>query len=602
MSAAIGAGSETRQDCVTKIAPRAGVAWIVAVMVGSAGAAMPTAQAAEPAGAAVLTPEVGPQLEAAFAAAAPRFRLDDAQISPREVRARVCRADGSCFALRLAPPDGTCPGRATPAWCVVFPEGEPADAPALLAVLPGGGAASGAPPIAEALSHGMQRAAVWGLPTWAWLLIYGLGPLLAGLLLATAVRLRLRPRPNLRERRRLSRGTVLATLLLAVPVGAQLALWSGRVGGLDGAALLTLTAAVWLLAVDARFARPGRIVLVAAAVAIGAIAAEGIVRLGPAPPAVEHAERSLLLPPSLRPDGLPVAHTEAQLRCALYAPIGEETARCMRLEAPPAEAPWVLHLGDSMAFGTGVPATAALPAVLTAHTPGVSHRNAAVPGVSIDVQLAVLRRVLAVRRPTRVVLHAMPGNDPEEVDQPTELCENQPTMQWRGELASLRCPAPRWAARPWLARVLHSPLPLPLAALQGSSWLARHLAALQRRLIESGRSFRPEPIADAGAYAGYLHALQTTLAAAAVPLDVTLMPLRRSAYEDSAEPRRARMLEVFRAAGLAVWDTQPLVDAWVAAEGEGVVFLDATPGDIHLSAEGHRRLAEALAARLQSAR
>ena len=290
---------------------------------------------------------------------------------------------------------------------------------------------------------------------------------------------------------------------------------------------------------------------------------------------------------------------EALVHCVLYASVGDETARCLRLAAPPADAPWILHLGDSMTFGTGVDAARAFPALLSPLTPGIDHRNGGIPGVSIDLQLALLQRVLAVRKPSEVWLHIMPGNDLEEVDLPSDLCLGQPVMLRDATVARPRCPSPQWRQRPWWQRVVTSRLPLPVAALSSSSWLVRDLTVLQSRAIELDRSYRPDMAPDVDSYAGYLDAMRQTLRAADIPLRVNLMPLRRSAYEETTDPRRARVRAILDAAGLAAWDTQPLVDAWVAQGGEPSVFLDQPTGDIHLNAEGHRRLALALAEQLQ---
>ncbi len=563
-------------------------ALVLATVVGRpAGATSPPA-ASEDGAAQVLTPDVGPRLEAAFLAAAPAFRLDDAKIWPHHIDARVCRADQSCVSLRLTLPDARCAGRRSRAWCVTFAAAEPADADALLAVLPGGAALADDAPLVDRVAGSVEHAAVWGVSTATWLWIYALLPLAAGLLIGGLLRWRLRRRLALH-------GGVVAALLVAVPcLGAEVALRTGLVGALDGATLLGLAAIVALVVVEARFARPGPWLLALASLLLSLLGAEALVRLGPRPPVIE-AERLSLLLNDARPGGAPLAKAEALVHCALYAAIGSETARCLRLQEPPVDGPWVLHLGDSMVYGSGVDAARAFPALLPALTPGLAHRNGGIPGVSIDLQLGLLQRVLAVARPTEVLLHIMPGNDLEEVDLPSDFCDGAPAMVRDAAGVRPRCPTPRWRAWPWWGRVLASRLPLPLAALGSSSWLVRDLAVLQRRVLESKRSYRPDIGADTAGYAAYLDALRTTLRAAGVPLQITLMPLRRSAYETSVEPRRARIRAILDAAGLDAWDSQPLVDDWVQEAGEAAVFRDDPPGDIHLNEEGQRRLAAALA-------
>lgn len=542
----------------------------------------------------MLTPDVGPRLEAAFAAAAPAFRLDDAKIWPHHIDARVCRADASCLELRLTPPAATCSGRRSRAWCVAFPAGEPADVDALLAVLPGGAANSSAP-LVDLVAGTVEEAAVWGVSTATWLWVYALAPLLLGLLLALPLRWRLRRRVALH-------GAWLAALALLVPaLGAEIALRTGLVGALDGAALLALTGLTWLVAVERRFERPLPWLLALASLLLSLAGAEALLRLGPRPPVIETERLTLPLHNATRPDGGTMHKAEALVHCALYATVGSETGRCLRLRELPTAGPWVLHLGDSMVFGSGVDAERAFAARLPALTPGLDHRNGGIPGVSIDLQLGLLQRVLALARPTEVWLHIMPGNDLEELDLPSDFCDGAPAMLRDAQGVRPRCPTPRWRRGSWWRRVLASQMPLPLAALAASSWLVRDLAVVQRRALESKRSYRPDVGADPEGYAAYLAALRATLHAAGVPLRVSLMPMRPSAYEDSSEPRRARVRAILGAAGLPVWDSQPLVDAWVAEGGEGAVFRDEPPGDIHLNEPGHQRLAEALAAQLRPA-
>ncbi len=620
------------------------------LLTGSATLAL--AEPSQPAGA-VLTPDVGPRVEAAFARAEPNFYLQDAQLQPRSVRARVCRPDKRCLDLLLTPPDAPCVGQRLTAWCVQFPAGPPPDAAVLYRALEGNSLWQSAPhqaltplpgPPWLALLGGFfapllalalliqavlgrmpmawrreriwlffllfslldaawlvlrlraylptDGAAIWGLPLPAWLAIWWLAPLLVGGVPGLIVRWGWGKRAT---------GVVSAWLPLVLgPVsGVALAVRSGRVGAMDGAAMGLLATLTWLALTHARFARPLPWLVSLVTLGTGLLGLELFTRLGlPPPPVVEYEPLSLFSRASPRPDGLPVAAGNLLVHCALHASIGDETERCLRLGQPPHDRPWVLHLGDSMVFGSGVPADRALPAQLARLLPAVGHLNAGVPGTSIDTELAFLQRALTLGRPALVVLYVMPGNDADEVAAPTESCDGQPPLQLDGLTPRLRCPEAIWPARPWHAVLLHSRLPLPIAALAERSWLVRHLTWLQLRAIEPPRAHDRAPPADTGLYLRYLQAMQAVLGAAHVTLQVVIMPLRRTQYREFAEPRRAQLLRVLRDAGLQPLDTQTLIDRAVTREGEPALFIDTPRGDIHLNPHGLGQLAAFLAPQL----
>ncbi len=613
----------------------------VALLAASAGLAL---AAPSPTDDAVLTPDIGPRLEAAFARAEPTFHLRDAAIKPRQVQAHVCRPSGACLDVLLTPPNGRCPGHPLATWCVQFPAGVPPDAELLFRALDGD-AALDAPrardllaPLAAFLAPllaiglvalwlrprlpvvwqqgrllaifllvfavdaawtadrfagrvSLDSMALWGLSTSAWLWIWWLTPLALGGLLGLLVRCGLR--------RRLTRTWSAWLPLATVPLlGAWLAALSTRIGAMDGGAMALVATLAFLAVAHRRWGRrlPWLVSLAAAAVCL--LGLELAARLWlPPPPVVEHAALSLLVRPSPRPDRLPVAAGDLTVDCALHGGMGEETARCLRLDRPPADKPWVLHLGDSMLFGSGVSPDRALPAQLAERLPRVGHVNAGVPGTSIDVELALLQRVLQTERPNLVVLYAMPGNDADEVDAPTESCAGQAPLAWDGLTPHLRCPQAIWPPRPWYALLLQSRLPLPIAALAGHSWIARHLMWLQFRAIEPPRAHDRAPPTDVAPYQRYLQALRALLRQAGIPLQIVIMPLRRSQYREFTEPRRRQLGAVLRETQ-AVVDTQPAIDAAVAREGESAIFLDTPSGDIHLNSHGIGLLAAFLAPQL----
>ena len=648
----------------------------------------------------VLTPDVGPRVEAAFARAEPTFRLEDAKIHPRRVEARVCRPTGECLDLTLTPPDRPCPGQQLRAWCLTFRGAVPPDAALLVRALdgeapwhvqsvapaahvgleaaaaslaavalapaglptlpaaavaalvaPGVGAlpqrpaADWAPLAATAvllallwllerwlwrtrrprhprlralwtpqrrwlswlliglgaalgLGHGaLQRllqndVAIWGLSTRGWLAVWWLSPLSAGLLAG----LLLRWGGGLRLHSRL-----LAWLLvLGLPLGgAAAAIASRRLGAMDGGAMALVAAATFLGVTHSRVGHWRAWLLAAAASALGLGALEGAARLLlPPPPVIEAAPLPLVGIASPRPDGLPVASGELLVDCALHAEIGDETARCLRLQAPPAQSPWLLHLGDSMIFGSGGTEEAALPVQLAARLPAFGHRNGGVPGTSLDVQFALLQRIVGVARPTALVVYAMPGNDVDEIGLPAESCRAKPPLHIDATGPHFTCATADWAPRSWRQMLLYSRLPLPIAALTDVAFVARHLEWLHRLAIEPPRAHELPAPRDAHPYGQWVQALVKYAHDKGIPLQFVVMPLRRSLYGRHAEPRREQVLAALRATGLPLIDTQAAVDAWVEAKGEGAVYLDHPPGHIHLNPNGLRQLADFLAPRI----
>ena len=604
---------------------------------------------------AVLTPDVAPQVEAAFRRAEPSFHLQDAKIRPQRVDARVCRPAGDCLDLVLTQPSATCPGTALTTWCVQFPTGAPPDVAVLLRALETRSPWS-APPVRQGPRNGNEpptlswlallagffapllafvlllhwartrwltrwprervwllalvfalfdaawhigaaaQGSVWGLSTAIWLGIWWLVPVCAGGTVGLVFRWGLGKRPT-------SRWTLWLPLLILPLFGAIAAVWSRRIGAMDGAALAFVATLTWLAVAHQRCARLAPWLVSLASLTAGLLLLEVAARFVlPPPPVIEWHELSLLNHNSPRPDGLPVGAGDLLIDCALHAEVGEETARCLRLGPPPKDRPWVLHLGDSMLFGSGVAPESALPAQLAKLRPEVAQLNAGVPGTSIDVELALLQRVLRLGRPAMVVLYAMPGNDADEVATPAESCNAQPPVKLVGQAAhetpELRCPRAVWAPRPWYAAFLHSRLPLPIAALTNASWLARHLEWLHRLAIEAPRAHEREPPPDAKQYGRYFHALVTLLRDEGIPLRVVVMPLRRSQYIRFTDARRRQLQAVLRVEGVPIIDTQTPADQLVQRQGEAALYVDEPPGDIHLNAHGLAQLAEYLGPQL----
>lgn len=423
----------------------------------------------------------------------------------------------------------------------------------------------------------------------AWLVAWWLLALVPGALVGWTLRRAL-------GRRLTARASLWLPLFVMPPVAAALALASAQVGALDAAAIAGVATLTALGLCHERLARPlpWLVTVLASAAALGVLELVARVALPP-PPTVQFAPPSLRVEPSPRPDGQPAKVGEVLIDAALHRPLSEAVSAGLRLQPVPQHAPFVVHLGDSMIFGSGGHDAAALPTQLARLLPRFVHLNAGVPGTSLDVQVLLLQRILTIARPSLVVLYAMPGNDVDEVDRPLESCGGQPPLLVAQGLPQSRCSKADWQPRPWYKAPFFSRLPVPLAALLPVSFIVRHLEAAHQEWVDPPRAPTLAVHGGATAYARALTALVAMLQQAHVPLQVVMMPLRRSHYGDNTEPRRRQLLDVFHTAGLQVLDSQRPVDAWVAAADDSAVFIGQNAGEIHLNPQGLQRLAEWLA-------
>jgi lysophospholipase L1-like esterase len=384
------------------------------------------------------------------------------------------------------------------------------------------------------------------------------------------------------------------------------------VGGWD-LLLSTLLVAVGLLAAaHRRFALDGKglvIALVASVVALGLV--ELIARRLPPAPGFppEEALRMRLSPMDLHLAEVRYG-TDAwkEMVCAeLYpgspAPFFDER---LRAATSPRR---VLHLGDSMIFGTGVAPEQALPSVLGRLEPGVAHINAGIPGTAPDVQLLALRRWLERTRPDLVVLHLFTGNDLDEMDAAYPCCAGGALLRYDGPRPAARCdrPLPGGDRPGRLAfRFAHGPPPQPLRALALVSRAAAHanagFLALREKLFGDPR---PEPRALEHLDA-VLGAMQAELEARKVPFVAVVLPLQWALEEpdpkrSEAYSIRARMIEICNRRGIRVLDAWDLFEDAVHRDGAARWFRNEVERDLHFSAEGHALLARWLQPKLDEA-
>ena len=536
------------------------------------GLALP-AQAQTP----VLTQSAATQLEQGFAQLPGDLTLTDAQVRADRVDVRICPRSGACAQLTLTHPRQPCTGERTPAFCVQFVGPQPPFAAEVLRAV-----ARFPPTIWRATQHASPLPQLEArddsplrrhLAALAWLALWGLLPLLLGLLAGSLAR----RWPRLRKP------------CLALPLApALLALvWpSLPFGDAVLMAVLGVLAAFWRL--DAQPQRRQRWLLAGGLLALGLALLEISLRVaGPVPPLVQDSRMGFLQTPPLQVEPS-LRGTDESVNLASWAEalcVDPAQFRVLRARAP--RSPWVLHLGDSMLFGVGLTAAQAVPDQLAVLLPQWTHVNAGLPGSTIDLQFALLQRLLrAWPAPVAVVLHAYPGNDLDGLDEPLDVCGSQPVLSQPPQPVAVTC-QPRVQAT-LRQRLLHAPLPLPIVRAAQWSWLARRLvAALQ--VAQSGT--RLAQVQDPKQrYLAIAGALQQVLQRQQIPLLAVLMPVRTRIVPGGVTAARS-LTQVFDSLGIPVLDSQALCDERM--EPQAPLFLG--PQDIHLAPQGAVRYAQWLA-------
>ncbi len=264
----------------------------------------------------------------------------------------------------------------------------------------------------------------------------------------------------------------------------------------------------------------------------------------------------------------------------------------------------VVHLGDSMVFGTGVSPGARFTQLLDQKSPDAHHLNAGFPGTGPDHHLSVLRAWLPSAKPDAVILYLYPGNDLVDMDRAYACCDHGPLL---GAKLETRCQDPRWSF-PMGALLARSPAPYPLRAASSHLHLAAHLsatfsrltAALEPSLGDAAGTEEAEAAWDR--YTGALGAIRDLAAEHQVTLTAVLLPTR-VVLEPGAAPSHAqgvgdRMLKIAQQESLQVLDARPWITPLAQDGSYAHLFGDGVTWDEHLSEAGHRSLADWLFERL----
>jgi hypothetical protein len=537
----------------------------------------------------VLLPSAAPVIEAAFHRAEPTFTLQDAQIRQDRVLAKVCPPQGVCLDLELRDPTPVCAGQLAGPWCMQWQGPPPQDAAVLERAL-----ASDAPQL------------LWSRPpdappppppmTWIALGFLVL-PVLAGLLAGLLLR-------RLRSRR--FQGVPAGLLLALGPplVVLPIALLTKRLGLWDAEAMTLLGSLALTLGAHTLGTRRGPLLLAGVTTVLGLAALEVFARLAlPTPPAFPPPEEaSLVIAPleSRLAEGRLHAQS-ATATCALLYPQGRDPLD-ERLPRPAVPGRRVLHIGDSLVFGSGVTPDQRFTTLLERAAPGQQHLNLGLPGTSADAQLLAVRRVLARTPVELAVLYVFVANDFLEMDRPYPCCRDGALLQWPPQgPPQPRCPQADWRSeRGMLGWYLsRSPAPLPLRVATAHSWLARHLVALQVRITERlGDGPAPPQERQVDHYRRTVQLLRDELKARGIPLVLVLLPVRTAVAHQGPSGDAEHVVRL--AHDLDV----PLLNAWahftreLGDRPESALFLDQPPGDPHLNPAGHVVLAAWLAQQL----
>ncbi len=556
-----------------------------------------------PAAPVVLPPEAGSIVARALARMGPELRFEDGRIEYDHAVARLCSAgdDPRCFTLILSYPSTRC-DRHWGGFCVGFPDGPP-DAAALGAME----RALRAETDASAWVHPPAPVAPEGplVPPLAIALLELSIPFATGLLIGLALRWSLGRRVG---------GPLFPLACFALPLTiASLVTPELFLIGMWDAWLIAIgLGAGMVLAAHRTFAQRRDVALLAGAVFVALLALEvGSRMLLPPPPAFPSKDEPhfLMFKRSARVGRLAqqervwTSHNSKEQIChAIYGdgwpepPDNTVTADTYVRRAGAHRR--VLHLGDSMVYGSGVERDETFVADLARLEPDTDHINGGVGGAGPDSYLAILSHWLERKAVDQVVMHIFSGNDLTDLDAPLPCCAWGPVLSYTPEgAARLRCPTPLTGSSAfarWRAFVHESPPPYPIRVALRSSRAAAHLGAASVRLgALLGDETNESEETRFAHYEAVVRTARDWLRAQNIPLVVVILPARAELEAADPTTHHDYAIEdemVRRSRGLGVttlWARDPFASA--LGRGAAHLFADELggPTDPHFSVEGH---------------
>jgi hypothetical protein len=399
----------------------------------------------------------------------------------------------------------------------------------------------------------------------------------------------------------------VATSLAAIPRTNQLSFWDLLIAGLGFAAGAVVA-----------MRQPDGGVLISsfrtsARIAVGLLIAEVIARL--ALPSLGDVP-----PPRYARLVLPVTNRDPP--CNILYPAGDMMQRVLRPDGP--ARPAVLHIGDSLVAGIGVPPSSVFVSALADAQPGILHVNLGAVGAGPDVYLLAQRLWGPAARPRLTVVYLFAGNDLSDLDARYLCCPTGGLLVDQGGRSSPRCPAPQWRI-PLNAHFASSPPPFVLRALSRPSRVAGHLLRAviraQQDAFRRGVGNLPSPSDPASQVPRWslldqrIRAIAATAREQNSRLLIVVIPNRTTIEKTLGLPALAndywrsgpsgveghrRIVETARAAGVDVLDGWDVVRTAMQQEGVGRVFANEYPGDVHFGRVGHQRFAAWLLPALQA--
>ncbi len=531
----------------------------------------------------IILPSAGPAMSAAFDRVKEHVPKVDVAIARTTAVGKACKAD-TCWAFRLTDPEHPCAGVKSAAFCLTWTGDVPP--PSIVA------------PLATALSD-VDPDKVWRDPpdrpasanmqlATAILLLFG--PLFLGWLMGTGLKKAAPNHPGIRT---------LASLLACVglAVAALLMALKDQAHPAPADAVFTaslLFGGLWFGGLPATDPRLKKLAIIGSLV--GLIVAEFALRGAIAnPPECWHGgEIKLLLP----------ADSDRKCRGAFEGRDQAWFDRIMRRARGGDE--HVLHVGDSMVFGSGVQANETFVSQLDNTDATIAHVNASSPDVGPAHYLLIVRRWLATHTgpiaPRHVVVYIYPGNDLVDIDRPDPCCGGASLLQYTDGKATSRCKHAHWQPDVALS-LLQSPPPYAVQVAAHYTWggamvcaaakpVAAHLGQVAGLLPSS-----PDGAPNAKDHlAAVFSALKLETAAVGAKLTIVVLPEREGLEgavpaNTPARRRSTTVTELARAAGIETVDLWKPLQTVVARDGPQPWFANTYARDYHLSRRGHQLVA-----------
>ncbi len=410
---------------------------------------------------------------------------------------------------------------------------------------------------------------------------------------------------------------IVGPILVAVAIGAAVAIGMYlRVGLYDSIWFGVLLGGALIATLYQAVARIGRdkILVATVAVLLALVVAEIGARFVFLPSPPFDPKSSFLFMPPFEPNQVPYLRRNSTdhflqwslLRsdaCALIYPDQYPVPFLDRVARSKAPTRAVIHVGDSMTFGMGVPPWATFTALLERHDPSVAHFNAGANGMSTDFYYAVVHHWVE-RLPTVMVVVYLFLNDPPEVDRYMPCCRERPLLQYGPDGVRERCPQPDWEpgygnSVGWFAR--NSELPLPLFELGNYSRLFNQIRFTWMQRFNQNFYDSGHEKTSWDYFARDLAAIHDDMRARGIALVVVTLPLKPSLQmEDSHDTDGyrdyLRMKSTAEDLGIPTLDPWDYIGEQVHRYGADAVFL--SNNDVHFNARGHALMAEWLSTRL----